>query len=143
MLVEIQHRLSSRTPRARMLVQTLTQPYGRSRTARAGRASTLPRVSLAEPEVSLPASVLSPWHRGARANLEERLEGPHRRHRIRHEGRAAVETLLARGVDRSAIVVIDQHADAIEDATRSGLAGIHGEHLLRFDDPRVATLEEA
>ena len=33
------------------------------------------------------------------------------------KGRAAVETLIARGVDRAKIVVIDQHADAIEEAT--------------------------
>ena len=42
------------------------------------------------------------------------------------KGRAAVETLLARGTARGDIVVIDSQPDAIEDATRSGLAGIHG-----------------
>jgi voltage-gated potassium channel len=42
------------------------------------------------------------------------------------KGRAAVETLIARGTDRGKIVVIDSNADAIEEATRSGLAAIHG-----------------
>jgi voltage-gated potassium channel len=42
------------------------------------------------------------------------------------KGRAAVETLIARGADRSKIVVIDQQPDAIEEATRAGLAAIHG-----------------
>jgi len=42
------------------------------------------------------------------------------------KGRAAVETLLARGVGRDAIVVIDSKPDAIEEATRSGFAAIHG-----------------
>jgi voltage-gated potassium channel len=42
------------------------------------------------------------------------------------KGRAAVETLLARGVERATIVVIDSDPDAIEEATRSGLAAIHG-----------------
>jgi voltage-gated potassium channel len=42
------------------------------------------------------------------------------------KGRAAVETLLARGIPRERIVVIDADADAIEEAGRSGLAGIHG-----------------
>ena len=37
------------------------------------------------------------------------------------KGRAAVETLLARGVEREKIVVIDANADAIEEATRAGL----------------------
>ena len=58
-LVEIQHRLSSRTPRARMFVERW-----RNGTAAPGRlADTLPPVSLAEPVVSLPASVSSPWRR--------------------------------------------------------------------------------
>jgi voltage-gated potassium channel len=42
------------------------------------------------------------------------------------KGRAAIETLLARGVQRDDIVVIDAKPDAIEEATRSGLAAIHG-----------------
>ena len=42
------------------------------------------------------------------------------------KGRAAVETLLARGVERDKIVVIDSNADAIEEATRAGIAAIHG-----------------
>jgi voltage-gated potassium channel len=42
------------------------------------------------------------------------------------KGRAAVETLLARGVDREKIVIIDQEPDAIEEATRANLVGIHG-----------------
>jgi voltage-gated potassium channel len=42
------------------------------------------------------------------------------------KGRAAVETLLARGTDRGKIVVIDSKPDAIEEATRAGLAAIHG-----------------
>jgi voltage-gated potassium channel len=42
------------------------------------------------------------------------------------KGRAAVETLIARGVDRSEIVVVDHHPDAIEEATRSGIAVVHG-----------------
>ena len=53
------------------------------------------------------------------------------------KGRAAVETLIARGVDRSKIVVIDQHPEAIEEATRTGLAGIHG------SAGRTAVLEAA
>ena len=36
------------------------------------------------------------------------------------KGRAAVETLLARGTERSKIVVIDQNADAIEEASPPG-----------------------
>jgi voltage-gated potassium channel len=42
------------------------------------------------------------------------------------KGRAAVETLLARGVDRRKIVVIDARPDAIEEATRAGFVAIHG-----------------
>jgi voltage-gated potassium channel len=53
------------------------------------------------------------------------------------KGRAAVETLLARGVDRDRIVVIDQHPDAIEEAARAGLAAIHG------SAGRTAVLEAA
>jgi voltage-gated potassium channel len=42
------------------------------------------------------------------------------------KGRAAVETLLARGDPRERIVIVDADADAIEEAGRSGLVGIHG-----------------
>jgi voltage-gated potassium channel len=42
------------------------------------------------------------------------------------KGRAAVETLLARGIPKDRIVVIDGNADAIEEASRAGLAAIHG-----------------
>lgn len=42
------------------------------------------------------------------------------------KGRAAVETLLARGTPRDRIVVIDGDADVIEEARHAGLAGIHG-----------------
>jgi voltage-gated potassium channel len=42
------------------------------------------------------------------------------------KGRAAVETLLARGTSRDSIVVIDGDADAVDDATRAGLAAVHG-----------------
>ena len=42
------------------------------------------------------------------------------------KGRAAVQTLLARGTPKERIVVIDANADAIEEATRAGLAAIHG-----------------
>jgi voltage-gated potassium channel len=42
------------------------------------------------------------------------------------KGRAAVETLLARGTTKERIVVIDQDADAVEDAGRSGITSIHG-----------------
>jgi voltage-gated potassium channel len=229
MLVEIQHRLSSRTPRARMLVERW-----RNGTAVPGRlADTLPPVSLSEPAVSLPASVASPWRRlqarllaatgllvfvtlvaylgrdGYRdlnntpvgfldalyystvsitttgygditpvtdearlvttvlitparilfliilvgttiEVLAERTRTAVRERIWRNglkdhtivigfgtKGRAAVETLLARGTERSKIVVIDQHSDAIEEATRAGLAGIHG------SAGRTAVLETA
>jgi voltage-gated potassium channel len=42
------------------------------------------------------------------------------------KGRAAVETMVARGTDLKQIVVIDADADAVEDASRSGLTAIHG-----------------
>jgi voltage-gated potassium channel len=42
------------------------------------------------------------------------------------KGRAAVEVLLARGLDRDKVVVIDNDGDAIEEATRSGFTAIHG-----------------
>jgi len=53
------------------------------------------------------------------------------------KGRAAVETLLARGTDRARIVVVDTDADAIEEATRAGLAAVHG------SAGRTAVLEAA
>ncbi len=40
------------------------------------------------------------------------------------KGRAATETLLAHGTKPAAIVVIDARADAVEEATRRGCAGI-------------------
>jgi voltage-gated potassium channel len=42
------------------------------------------------------------------------------------KGRAAVQTLLARGMAKERIVVIDGDANAVEEATRAGLAAIHG-----------------
>jgi voltage-gated potassium channel len=53
------------------------------------------------------------------------------------KGRAAIETLLARGTEREAIVVIDTDPDAVEDATRAGFAAIHGQA------GRTAVLETA
>jgi voltage-gated potassium channel len=42
------------------------------------------------------------------------------------KGRAAVETMVARGTDRARIVVIDSDGDAVEEAARAGLTAIHG-----------------
>jgi voltage-gated potassium channel len=42
------------------------------------------------------------------------------------KGRAAVETLMARGTKRERIVVIDSDAEAVDEASRSGLTAIHG-----------------
>lgn len=42
------------------------------------------------------------------------------------KGRAAVETLIARGTDKEQIVVIDTDAAAAEDAARDGVTSIHG-----------------
>jgi voltage-gated potassium channel len=53
------------------------------------------------------------------------------------KGRPALETLLARGVERDKIVVIDSNTDAIEEATRGGFAAIHG------TASRTAVLEAA
>lgn len=53
------------------------------------------------------------------------------------KGRAAIKTLLARGHDRSAIVVVDNQGDAVEDATRAGFGVVHG------DAGRAAVLEAA
>ena len=53
------------------------------------------------------------------------------------KGRSAVETLLAQGVEREEIVVIDQDATLIEEATTHGLAGVVG------DASRTAVLDKA
>ena len=53
------------------------------------------------------------------------------------KGRTAIRTLLAQGVAPDRIVVIDHDRDAIEEATRSGFAAIHG------SAGRVHVLEEA
>jgi voltage-gated potassium channel len=42
------------------------------------------------------------------------------------KGRAAIETLMAQGLDRGRIVVIDASPDAVDEATRAGFAAIHG-----------------
>jgi voltage-gated potassium channel len=42
------------------------------------------------------------------------------------KGRAAVETMIARGTAKEQIAVIDSDADIVEDAARSGLTAIHG-----------------
>ncbi len=42
------------------------------------------------------------------------------------KGRAAIETMVARGTERDKIVVIDSDPDAVEDAARAGLTAIHG-----------------
>jgi voltage-gated potassium channel len=42
------------------------------------------------------------------------------------KGRAAVQTLMARGMAKERIVVIDGDANAIEEATRAGFVAIHG-----------------
>jgi voltage-gated potassium channel len=43
------------------------------------------------------------------------------------KGRTAIEALLAKGVDRERIVVIDPSADAVERAAEDDLAAIHGD----------------
>jgi voltage-gated potassium channel len=53
------------------------------------------------------------------------------------KGRAAVMTLTARGVPMEKIVVVDSDADAVEEATRSGFAAIHGRST------HTSVLEEA
>jgi voltage-gated potassium channel len=66
-----------------------------------------------------------------RQNLRERLW---RRHLNGHtivcgygtKGRTAIEVLLAKGLDRNKVVVIDSDPDAIERATGDGLAAVHG-----------------
>ena len=40
------------------------------------------------------------------------------------KGRSAIETLLAHGAERSAIVVIDGRADTVEEARRAGYSGV-------------------
>jgi voltage-gated potassium channel len=42
------------------------------------------------------------------------------------KGRAAVETMLARGTKSDSIVVIDNDVDSVEEASRAGLVAIHG-----------------
>jgi len=42
------------------------------------------------------------------------------------KGRAAIETMVARGTKMAQIVVIDSDANAVEDAARAGLTAIHG-----------------
>jgi voltage-gated potassium channel len=42
------------------------------------------------------------------------------------KGRAAIETMVARGTDKDQIVVIDSDGNAVEDAARAGLTAIHG-----------------
>jgi voltage-gated potassium channel len=53
------------------------------------------------------------------------------------KGRNAVATLTARGVPKDRIVVVDSDPAAIEEATRSGLAAVHGRST------QTAVLEEA
>ena len=53
------------------------------------------------------------------------------------KGRNAIATLLARGVPKDRIVVVDVDPSAIEEATRAGHAGVHG------PSTRTAVLEEA
>jgi voltage-gated potassium channel len=53
------------------------------------------------------------------------------------KGRHAVATLTARGVPNDKIVIVDQAADAVADATRAGFAAVHGRST------RTAVLEEA
>ena len=53
------------------------------------------------------------------------------------KGRHAIATLTARGTPVDKIVVIDASAEAVEEATRSGFAAIHG------DATRAAVLKEA
>ena len=42
------------------------------------------------------------------------------------KGRNAIETLLAHGLSRDQVVVVDEDPDAIEAATRAGFAAVHG-----------------
>jgi voltage-gated potassium channel len=53
------------------------------------------------------------------------------------KGRAAVATLLARGIDQRGIVVIDTDGDALAEANLEGLAAVHG------NAARTAVLVEA
>ncbi|CAA9523923.1 MAG: Potassium channel protein [uncultured Solirubrobacteraceae bacterium] len=53
------------------------------------------------------------------------------------KGRNAIETLRARGVEDRQIVVVDDNADAVEEASRAGFAVVHG------SSTRLAVLEEA
>jgi voltage-gated potassium channel len=65
------------------------------------------------------------------------LQGHHIICGFRAKGRHAIATLTARGMPVEKIVVIDASADAVEEATRSGFAAIHG------DATRAAVLIEA
>jgi len=58
------------------------------------------------------------------------------------KGRHAIATLTARGTPVDRIVVIDESADAVEEATRSGFAAIHGD-ATRSVVLREAGIEEA
>ena len=53
------------------------------------------------------------------------------------KGRHAIATMTARGTPVERIVVVDSSADAVEEATRSGFAAIHG------DATRSSVLQEA
>jgi len=53
------------------------------------------------------------------------------------KGQSAIETLLARGLERSEIVVVDSDPAVVKDATRAGFGAVHG------DAGRAAVLEEA
>jgi voltage-gated potassium channel len=53
------------------------------------------------------------------------------------KGRNAVDTLIAAGVRRDKIVVVDRDAGIVEEATRAGFATVHGVST------RTAVLEEA
>ena len=53
------------------------------------------------------------------------------------KGRHAIATLTARGLAQDRIVVVDESADAVEEATRAGFASIHG------DATRSSVLKEA
>ncbi len=66
-----------------------------------------------------------------------RLQGHHIICGFGTKGRHAIATLTARGMPIDKIVVIDASADAVEEATRSGFAAIHG------DATRAAVLKEA
>jgi voltage-gated potassium channel len=72
-----------------------------------------------------------------RQQWRKRLQGHHIICGFGTKGRHAIATLTARGMPVEKIVVIDASADAVEEATRSGFAAIHG------DATRAAVLKEA